>query len=109
MSSFNIYSDHTPFNFGIACDNILRRQNIPDTEYEPYRWNDQKRDLFRRGLISKLPDLNNLTLTDDKLSSENICSTVNDFVEILDSVVKRLFCKSGKYKDKASFKSCKYM
>ena len=109
VSSFNIYSDHTPLNFGIVCGNILRRQNIPNTEYEQYRSNDQKRDMFRRGLISKLPDLNSLTLTNDNLSSENICSTVNSFVEILDSVAKPLFCKSGKYKDKASFKSCKYM
>ena len=109
VSSFNIYSDHTPLNFGIVCGNILRRQNIPNTEYEQYRWNEQKRDMFRLGLISKLPDLNTLTLTNDNLSSENICSTVKDFVEILDSVAKPLFCKSGKYKDKASFKSCKYM
>ena len=63
--------------------------------------------IFRRGLITKLPDLNKLILTYNNLSTQNICNTVNEFVKIINSVAKPLFCRNRKYKDKASFKACK--
>ena len=96
VNNFTIYSDHTPLSIALICGKQLPGQDAAETDYEYYQWNDQKKDLFRRGLITKLPDLNKLVFSDANLNSANICNTVNEFVQILDSATKPLFCKSRK-------------
>ena len=59
-------------------------------EYEYYKWESDKKDIFRRELISKLPVLNDI-IKPENLNEQNISVTVNKFVDVINTVAEPLF------------------
>ena len=96
IGSFNMYSDHASLRFnlfgGKSLPNIPIELNISD-EYYTYSWDQDKRDVFRRRLIGKLPDfnkiLNNVNLSD----THSIESMVSSFSSKICEVADPLFMK----------------
>ena len=93
IGSFNMYSDHASlrFNFfgGKSLPNISIELNISD-EYYTYSWDQDKRDVFRRRLIGKLPDfnkiLNNVNLSDKHSIESMVSSFSSKICEVADPI-----------------------
>ena len=56
-------------------------------------WNSEQRELFRRKLISRLPDVNNIVDNIDRRDRERVTGTVCDFVNVINDVASSLFRK----------------
>ncbi|MEW8546452.1 MAG: reverse transcriptase family protein, partial [Candidatus Thiodiazotropha sp.] len=107
VNDFNIFSDHTPLSIEFCCSKGFVNVN-EDRDYEHYKWDCEKRDIFRRDLISQLPVLNNLTCSEENLNADNISSTIDSFVKVINNVAEPLFCKKGTYSNRSGFQNCTY-
>ena len=52
VKDFNMFSDHAPLYIEILCSNQDSGHN-ENYEYDYYKWESDKKDIFRRELISK--------------------------------------------------------
>ena len=94
VKDFNMFSDHAPLYIKILCSNHDSGHN-ENYEYEYYKWESDKKDIFRRELISKLPVLNDI-IKPENLNEQNISVTVNKFVDVINTVTEPLFYVKGR-------------
>ena len=93
VMEFNMFSDHAPLYIEISCCTHDTR-NRENHDYEFYKWDSDKKDTFRRGLISQLPLLNDI-VKPENLNERNISETVNEFVNVINTVAEPLFRVKG--------------
>ena len=62
--AFNEFSDHAPLQFSLRANSINKDngENVTNSSYK-YMWTSEQRDLFRRKLIFRLPDVNIILIT----------------------------------------------
>ena len=96
IGSFNMYSDHASLRFnlfgGKSLPNISIELNISD-EYYTYLWDQDKRDVFRRRLIGKLPYFNKISNNVNLSDTHSIDSMVSSFSSKISEVADPLFMK----------------
>ena len=94
VKEFNMFSDHALLYIEIFCSN----QNVGNNEYHDYefhKWDNSKKDIFRRELIVQLPLLNDF-IKPENLNERHISDTVNKFVNVINTVAEPLFCVKGR-------------
>lgn len=107
IGPFNEWSDHAPLHFSIKCNNTLPLQNtFTETKY---RWDNTLRDEFRSGVISHLPDFNNIVNNIDCTNKQSINNAVQSFTDTLRSITDPLFSKCFRSSNKPSFTEKSYM
>lgn len=100
ISDFNIYSDHA-----ILSIKVLTNCDIPNkysnNSFQYTKWSPDKRDEFRRRLITRLPDLNHLLNESEPMVSDRngVYGIADRFVEILNDEAKPLFHKEVMSRD----------
>ena len=99
---FNEFSDHTPLKLLLNVFESVNVQSNGINDTFRFQWNSNERDVFRRALISRLPDMNNVTHLLDRHDKNSVNRAVNDFVTILNDVATPLF-KKKTYKNEGSF------
>lgn len=92
IQSFTEFSDHAPLSFTIHA----RRQSVPGAsngngEHFYYRWDDTCNAEFRRGLISKLPELNTVLTNVSMHERDSVSHAVSSFVHVIRDVADPLF------------------
>ena len=103
VKSFNEFSDHAPLKFSLTVFGNEKFQLHGQSEESfRFQWNDNKRDAFRRGLIGKLPDMNNAIHALDQNDKNSVNMAVNNFLTILNDVATPLF-KTTTYKKDGCF------
>lgn len=81
------WSDHCSLSFNILCKRkIIVNDNY--TEILKTRWNDDKKNAFRREIFGKLPALNVIVS-----NCENIDNYIEQFTEIINDAALPLFQK----------------
>ena len=89
-----MFSDHAPLYVEISCSTQDTR-NDGNHNYEYYKWDRDKKDTFRRELISQLPLLNDI-INPENLNERNISETVNKFVNVINTAAEPLLRVKGR-------------
>ena len=89
-----MFSDHAPLYVEISCSTQDTR-NDGNHDYEYYKWDSDKKDTFRRELISQLPLLNDIIKL-ESLNERNISETVYKFVNVINTAAEPLFRVKGR-------------
>ncbi|XP_060585357.1 uncharacterized protein LOC132741248 [Ruditapes philippinarum] len=109
IQEFNEFSDHAPLAFSINSgglkDHFDQQTHGEDT---CIRWDSDKRDAFRRSLISKLPDFNAILIGHDNCDKTSINKCVSDFVSLINNVASPLFKTTVKKRKQTGFVHKKY-
>ncbi|XP_053380327.1 uncharacterized protein LOC128548838 [Mercenaria mercenaria] len=97
ISDFNIFSDHAILEFKVVI-NCKSTENDKGNSFQYTKWFANKRDEFRRRLITRLPELNPLLSDSEAVAADRntVDSTVNRFVGIINEEAKPLFYKEVK-------------
>ncbi|WAR16313.1 hypothetical protein MAR_030907 [Mya arenaria] len=90
---FNGYSDHAPLHVVLHSDRIAGQRVNDEDEHIYIRWNDELKTEFRRGLISQLPKLNEISLNINTMDKTNVNNCVERFIEIINVVAMPSFTK----------------
>jgi hypothetical protein len=90
---FNEYSDHAPLHFSITGERSRDQTYIESDCITTVKWNDNKRDEFRRSLISKLPVLNEIIRNVDSSNCDSVNNCINNFVNTVNLVAVPIFRK----------------
>lgn len=96
---FNIFSDHAALRLGMRAIKPLTEDIVNNNEsrvHTVYKWNTEHKEIFRRGLIAKLPDFNNLIVSADCSDLNRIDYTVDMFTNIISEVASPLFKREYK-------------
>ena len=108
LRTFNVHdlsawSDHTPLSFHIQCSGAVgdgshhcnRGGSAPQESGQTFhKWDDDKRDAFRRAIIGKLPQFNNVVNSIDLHNFDSINSAMSKFTSLLYSSGESLFSVS---------------
>lgn len=92
--AFNEFSDHAPLQFSLRASSLNKDngENVTNSSYK-YMWNSEQRDLFRRKLISRLPDVNKIFDNINRRDRRSVTDAVCDFVNVINDVASPLFRK----------------
>jgi len=92
---FNIFSDHAPLNVTLCAGHLMPHENIDD-DNSFIRWDNTKKEQFKRNIILNLPRFNDICFA---MERGNTCS-VNDgivkFTELLYKISEPLFLRKRK-------------
>ncbi|XP_053380261.1 uncharacterized protein LOC128548803 [Mercenaria mercenaria] len=91
---FNIFSDHAILEFKVVI-NCKSTENDKGNSFQYTKWFANKRDEFRRRLITRLPELNLLLSDSEAVATDRntVDSTGNRSVGIINEEAKPLFYK----------------
>ena len=91
--AFNEFSDHAPLQFSLRAPPVNNDDdNFMHTSFK-YIWNNEQRDMFRRKLISKLPDFNRICENVNRRDRRSVNGAVCDFVNVINDAASPLFRK----------------
>ncbi|MES9885080.1 MAG: endonuclease/exonuclease/phosphatase family protein, partial [Sedimenticola sp.] len=111
IQNFTEFSDHAPLSFSLHTRGRRNMEGINgDTEQVYFRWDEKLLPDFRRGLISKLPDLNIILENANSYERESVSEAVSKFVHVIRDVADPLFehkrnSTSGKFTKSCMFDS----
>ena len=106
VGHFNEWSDHAPLLYEVRCGSLEMGQNEENSgNCNKFVWNDLLKDTFRKNLISKLPELNNLMQNVDPSSNESLNSTTNSFTDIIRGAADPLFSREQKSKSNVMYQN----
>ena len=101
IESLNEWSDHCPLSFSV-CSKTHSLSN--DGNHETiFKWSNEKRDIFRSQLISKLPDFNQIVKDVNTSDKKSINDTLNSFTRTLREIADPLFSQVKRPKKKHIF------
>ena len=106
---FNEFSDHAPLQFALNIGQEKDKENKhPSTAYsDKFTWVPEK-NIFRRKLIAKLPEINGVFGNIDRNSAECVNETVLSFVNIINEVAEPCFKQKKKDRPRGTFKETLY-
>ncbi len=87
----NEWSDHVPVSFVLKGHSGIADENT--SNFVSYTWNNDLRDVFRTGLIGKLPEFNSISETLDGSSRQSINYAVDNFTRLFREAADPLFRK----------------
>lgn len=94
VDQFCEWSDHCSLSFVIKCRRIMRIDE--PCERIKIQWNDSMKHDFRRGIIGRLTDFNDIVNNIDISSSQGIDQCIGDFTRVIKEVSDPLFSKTIK-------------
>jgi hypothetical protein len=98
---FNPYSDHAPIHFSLKVDTKETEQNYFTNigTSVNFKWNDAHKTNFRRDIIAKLPQFNEILLNvnlSNTVSNNTIDKMVEDFSVLIQSTADPYFKQHSK-------------
>ena len=91
IKEFNMYSDHAPLQFAIKCRSAVHDCANNRPKITVVKWNAEHRDLFRRGIIGKLPHLNEVIGIGNCNNANSIDLMIQKFSDEINDVASPLF------------------
>ena len=93
VGKFDIFSDHAPLYFQLKGKCMLYANNDrrPIDNVTIYRWNSTHKDVFRRKMIGKLPDLNRIVNTENISDNTSIDKMIERFSFHIQEIAAPLF------------------
>ena len=93
---FSEYSDHAPLYFSLhinkACEPVNTHNNFDCAHsFTFYKWDEEKKNAFRRDIISKLPSFNTLLTETDCSIAESVESLVDNFSSLIERSAEPYF------------------
>ena len=91
VGRFDMYIDHAPLLFSIQFPFTPADKNKHNEKSIYFKWTDEKRDLFRRNVISELSRLNDCLYNVEKGNRNNIEEMVSNFSNSISKAADPLF------------------
>lgn len=103
IMGFNEFSDHAPLQFSLHAS--LKTEddiNLSSNSSYKYKWNDGQKDNFRRNLITRLPDINNIFNGINRREKKSVNDAICDFVKVIDEVASPFFKRQMNFDSKGT-------
>ncbi|XP_060584147.1 uncharacterized protein LOC132740284 [Ruditapes philippinarum] len=95
ICQFNEFSDHAPLSFTVKYLDTKSNPRNLESQSTYFKWRDADKDKFRRGLLGRMTDLNDIF---ESSSSSDIENIVLKFSKIIQDVAEPLFKRKGRKK-----------
>ena len=107
---FNEFSDQAPLQFAFNNGQEKDKENTHSStaDSDRFTWVPEKKNIFRRKLIAKLPEINRVFGNIDRNSTECVNETVLSFVNIINEVAEPCFKQKIKDRPRGTFKETLY-
>jgi hypothetical protein len=95
ICQLNEFSDHAPLSFTVKYLDTKSNPKNLESETTYFKWCDAEKNKFRRGLLGRMADLNDMFVNSSSSDIENI---VLKFSKIIQDVAEPIFKRKARKK-----------